>query len=119
MNLTLALLLNLGVSLAAPPLELSPPACQIAGVTMVPGRALAEWLGASAALDASGRELTVQIQGRAGSLRFAAGHGRAVVVGLPAALPHVPIRAANDLYVPLRFLAEQLETTVAWDAAAR
>ncbi len=117
--LTLAALLASLAAASAEDLPLDPPAFQVAGVTMVPAKPVAAWLGLELT-DARPEAVVGKVAGgRAGNFRLQAGEPRAIVLNQPVALPHAPLRGFGDLLVPLRFLADQVGGDLKWDPDKR
>ncbi len=111
------------VSLAAPVLaasgEIPSDAAPLVreGRTLVPLRAIFEWLGADVEYDAASR----QIQAAKGAriVRLAIDSERASADGAPVGLEVPPTIVSGRTYVPLRFVTEALGAEVDWDAETR
>lgn len=87
------------------------------GRVLVPMRAVCEALGAMVKWDAATQ--TVTAQKGATSVTLKVGQKQATVSGRTVALD-VPARlVSNRVMVPLRFVAEALGASVAWDAASK
>ncbi|MHA6485397.1 trypsin-like peptidase domain-containing protein [Paenibacillus sp. strain BS8-2] len=96
-------------------LTLSSPLVQVNNVALAPMKELADALGAVSVLETKSGAMIV----RYGSLTLsmAAGKKEAVVNGKTVYLS-TPAMIQNEVaYVPIRFIAEQLGTTVKWDGA--
>ena len=116
--LSLVMLLSLSLPLAAEEIIVDPPAFQVGGVTMVPAGEVCKWLGLEVA-DSTPATLVGKLGGRAGNFRLEAGQPKAMVLNQPVDLPHAPLKGFTELLVPLRFLADQVEADLKWDAETR
>lgn len=97
------------VTLAAAPTS-------VAGTTYVPLRALADLFGRPVAWDAAAREVRI---GGTPEVVLPVGAREARVDGRPVPLPAPPRIARGTVLVPLRFVAEALLLSVAFDARSR
>jgi hypothetical protein len=92
-------------------------AWRLTGVTLIPLRAVAEWLGASVAFDPLTRTVTVRDETHHIVLHI--GATAAMVDGVDTQLP-LPVFIFEEItMVPLRFLAESAGATVEWHAATQ
>lgn len=82
------------------------------GRTLVPVRAVTEWLGASVQYDAA-RGIEIRRGGTTVNLR--AGSGAALLNGEAVVLDQPPIVLAGVTYVPARFVAESFGAAVEYD----
>jgi hypothetical protein len=92
------------------------------GRTLLPVRSLIEALGGSVAWNGTTRTTTVALGGK--TVQLVVGSSRAVVDGAQVAIDSmnsavVPEIINGRTYLPLRFLADSLGISVAWDAAAQ
>ncbi|TVY06862.1 stalk domain-containing protein [Paenibacillus cremeus] len=84
-------------------------------VTMVPFRGILERIGAEFSWNDQNRVLTAK-RGKT-ELTLRPDVAEAVVNGKPVKLQQAPVIVDGHIYVPLRFVAETLGATVAWDQA--
>lgn len=92
------------------------------GRTLLPVRSLIEALGGSVTWNAAARTTTVVLGGR--TVKLTVGVGKAVVDGRQVAIDGanpavVPEIINGRTYLPLRFLADSLGVSVAWDASSQ
>lgn len=84
------------------------------GVTMVPMRAIFEWLGATVTFDANAQKITARKDARVVFITI--GKNTATVDDITVHLA-VPAQTQNNRsYVPLRFVAEAFGAKVTWDS---
>ena len=83
--------------------------------TMLPVRYVAEALGAEIAWD--GATSTATLKTADTELRITVGASEALVNGKAVPLDSPAFIESNRTYMPVRFVAETLGATVAWDAA--
>jgi len=107
------------IAASAEELALDPPAFQVAGVTMVPAKPVAAWLGVELT-DSRDDGLVGKLSGgRGGNFRIEAGQPKAMVLNQAVALPHAALKGFGDVLVPLRFLADLVEADLKWNAETR
>jgi hypothetical protein len=87
------------------------------GRTLVPLRAIFEWLGAEVDYDFATREITATKDSHA--IRVRIGSPTASVDGATIPLDVAATEAGGRTYVPLRFVSEAFGAEVDWDAEAR
>jgi hypothetical protein len=87
------------------------------GRTLVPLRAIFEWLGASVDYDAPSRGIAATKE--AHSVRLRIGSRAALVDGASVSLDAPAMERGGRTYVPLRFVSEALGAEVDWDDDAR
>lgn len=87
------------------------------GRTLVPLRAIFEWLGASVVYDPSTRSIAAKRDPH--TVRLQMGYSAAVVNGASVTLDVPPMETGGRTYVPLRFVTEALGAKAEWDADAR
>lgn len=112
--LLVANVLALSVTYNADPIEFDVPPQNINGRLLVPMRAIFEALGASVEWDPSTQTATGTLDERIVSVTIgkttAYANGRPVTLDVPAQV------IESRTLVPLRFIAESLDTNVQWDA---
>lgn len=102
---------SVSVTVNGQPTSLNPPPVERAGRVFVPLRGVFERLGASVVY-ANGL-INAQGNGRAISLHI--GSTQATVNGQPQTVDVAPFIIGASTYVPLRFVAQALGSTVNWD----
>jgi ankyrin repeat protein len=85
-----------------------------AGVTVVPFRFLATWMGATVAFDERTGNIALEMGDR--RVSFKVGSRTAIVNGKTVWIDPAPLERDAVAYVPVRFVSEGLGARVAWDA---
>jgi hypothetical protein len=113
--LSLLLLCAQGPVAAIETIPTEVPAYTADGCTMVPFRALLEWMGAQVSWD----EGSQRVDARRGDTAVVlwVGKKEAQVNGHPHGMDIAPVLKADHVFIPLRFVAESLGAAVEWDAA--
>lgn len=88
----------------------------VKGMTMVPLRTVAQWLGAEVVI--SGRDITVSY-GSATRLRLTLNEKVALVNGTEVVMLVPALERNGTTYVPLRFIGDSFGVGVVWEAANR
>lgn len=91
------------------------PAYVAGGYTMIPFRALLEWMGAEILW--TPEEQTVEARRRCYTFLLRVGQREAIVNGEQVLMDVPAVVRGDRTYVPLRFVAEALGAAVGWDAA--
>ena len=95
----------------------APDALSVNGVTLVPLRYIAEWLGALVRFDDEHKVVVLTLG--SSNVELQIGTKRAWLNGDPVEMA-TPIQSCNGAtYVPLRFVAEGLAAGVEWDKASK
>ena len=105
------------VDVDSSPVCFDTPVRIVNGRTMVPVRAVFEALGAQ--VDWNAQERTVYAQKDGKNVSMTIGSNRLLCDGLVRFMDAVPLISDNRTYIPARFAAESLGSTVLWDAQER
>ncbi len=105
-----------GAPLAAAPVVLDPPACELRGCTLVPAKPVCEWLGLPRQ-QSDPAKLT--LESPAGTVALQVGRAEATVRGQQVTLRHRVLPAPGDVYLPLRDLVGWAGATRSWSVPTR